>query len=214
MEDVMFRSPLRALALGLAAAAALATHAPLAHAQIWTESGDAGPLPATAQQTAGVGPLVEIDGTLQSPDDVDLYCIHVTDVAGFAANLQCVVIQGPDLWLFDPATGKGVAMTSLCAAGAKGMNGALLPGTGDYVIGVSYDAYYPFNGVLPLWAFGYTPQRAPDGAGALLPVTTWTGQVNVQPLNPYKILLSGVTFCEAPTPAVGASWGAVKSIYR
>jgi hypothetical protein len=39
-------------------------------------------------------------------------------------------------------------------------------------------------------------------------------QVNVQPLNPYKILLGGATFCEAPTPAVSASRGAVKSIYR
>jgi hypothetical protein len=181
---------------------------------VWTETGDAGPLPATAQSTAGAGFLTEIDGTLQGPDDVDLYCIHVTDVAGFVANLQCVVIQGPDLWLFDPVTGKGVAATQLCASGAKSMNGALLSGTGTYLIGVSYDQYYPFNGPLQLWAYNYTPQRAPDGPGAALPVTSWTGIVNVQPINPYKILLQGVQFCEGPVPAANASWGSVKSIYR
>lgn len=204
--------PIRAFAFATALTA-LAALAPLAHAQVWNESGDAGALPAIAQSTSGVGPLVEIDGTLGSPDDVDLYCIHVTDVAGFFANLQCVVIQGPDLWLFDP-TGKGVAMNSLCQAGAKSLNGALLPGPGTYYIGVSYDAYYPFNGVNQLWLYGYTPQRAPDGPGAPLPVTTWTGVVNVQPLNPYKILLGGATFCDAPVPAANASWGSVKSIYR
>jgi len=187
--------------------------APRAHAAAWTEVGDAGQLPATAQSTAGTGPLTEIDGNLVSPDDVDMYCIHVTDVPGFFANLQCVIIQGPNLWLFD-ATGKGVAMNSFCQGGAKGVSGAFLSGTGTYYIAVAYDAVYPFAGPDQIWLNGYTPQRAPDGPGAAAAITSWNGPPNPGPLNPYRITLLGAAFCDAATPTVNGSWGNVKSIYR
>jgi len=213
MSDLSLGRTRAACFAAVLALVALTLAAPRAHAQVWNEIGDAGQLPATAQSTTGVGPLTEIDGNLASPDDVDMYCIHVTDVAGFFANLQCVIIQGPNLWLFD-STGKGVAMNSLCQASAKGVNGALLAGTGTYYVAVAYDAIYPFAGANQIWLNGYTTQRAPDGPGAAAPVTGWNGPPTVGPLNPYKIFLGGVQFCDAPTPAVQGSWGGVKAIYR
>jgi len=205
-------SPIRTSAL-VAALLALVTFAPLAHAQIWAESGDAGPLPATAQSTVGAGPLLEIDGNLAAPDDVDMYCIQVTDVAGFFAHLGCVVQTGPNLWLFD-ASGKGVAMSSLCQGGTKAITGALLPGTGLYYLAVAYDAVYPQSGPNAIWLNSYAAQHAPDGPGAATPVTAWAGTSTPQPLNPYQVRLFGTAFCDAPTPALRRTWGGVKSIYR
>ncbi len=206
------RQPARSAAIALALVAIAALAAP-AHAQVWTETGDAGDIPATAQVTAGNGPLTEIDGNLASPNDADMYCIHVTDVAAFSASLLCVVIQGPNLWLFD-ASGKGVAMNSFCQASAKGVNGAFLSGPGTYYLAVAYDPLYPYAVANAIWLNGYTPQRAPDGPGAASPVTSWAGPSTPQPLNPYQVKLLGATFCEAATPVANHSWGQVKSIYR
>lgn len=209
-------SPGRILAPFAAAAfaiLALALTAPRAHAQVWAEAGDAGQTPANAQITVGSGPLTEIDGNLDSNLDVDMYCIHVTDVAGFVASLQCVAIQGPHLWLFD-ASGKGVAMNSICQASSKFVNGAFLSGTGTYYVAVGYDGQWPYAGADLIWLQAYVGQRAPDGPGAANPLSSWQGVGNPQPINPYKISLVGATFCESPTPAANGTWGGVKAIYR
>src|SRR5205807_874170 len=79
--------------------AGLVLLAAAAQAQVWNESGDAGDLPATAQNTVGTGSLTSIQGNLDSPTDVDMYCIHVADRFAFVACLQCAVTQGPNVWL-------------------------------------------------------------------------------------------------------------------
>ncbi len=86
---------------------------PAALAQTWNESPDAGELPGTAQITVGTGALSEIDGGLLDVSDVDMYCIRVTDPPTFRARLQCVVISGPDIRLFN-ASGVGVSANFLC----------------------------------------------------------------------------------------------------
>ncbi len=50
----------------------------------WTEVGDAGDLPGTAQVVAGSGPLDSIFGVMNDPD-VDMYKIYISDPAGFSA---------------------------------------------------------------------------------------------------------------------------------
>jgi len=183
-------------------------------AQTWNETGDAGPLPGTAQITVGTGALTTINGTLDSPSDVDMYCIQVqAPTASFLARLLCVVIQGPNNWLFD-ATGKGVAANSMCAAGDKRILGTFVLAPGKYYVAVSFDGVNPFSGADPIWVPANAGERAPDGAGAAGAVTSWQGSGNVQPINPYQILLSSVEACAAPVPAAALTWGLLKAIYR
>ena len=196
---------------------ALLANAPRALAQTWNETGDAGDLIATAQVTIGTGPLQTIHGSLPLSDDVDLYCIQLTSVPPAGApivGLQCVVNQGPNIWLFD-ANGNGVVMNETCQGGLKQLlapNGGMTLGT--YYVGVSY---YGRNATSPggfIWIPGLPNQRTPDGPGAPGPLTSWTGIVTVNPLNPYTIQLGHFGYCSAATPTSRATWGAVKSYYR
>ncbi len=202
---------------GLAAALALAATLMLAgsaRAQVWNEAGDAGDLPATAQVTTGSGPLTTINGNLASPTDVDMYCVHVTDPAAFSACLQCVVIQGPNLWVFD-ANGNGISAVTTCQAGCKLVTGATVTSAGTYYVAVAYDAIYPYAGAGVMWNPAYTTQRSPDGPGAAGVVSSWAGTPNPQPQNPYTITFyGGATYCSAATPALGHTWGRLKQIYR
>jgi hypothetical protein len=184
-------------------------------AQVWNEVVDAGDLPATAQVTVGTGPLTVIQGSLNSPTDVDMYCVNVTDPGGFFACLQCFVNQGPNLWIFN-ATGNGVAANTLCQAGCKQVTNAFVTSAGTYYIAVAYDAIYPYSGSDIMWNPAYVPERAPDGPGAAGAVTSWAGTPNVQPPSSYQISFSGTAplYCTAPTPASSETWGRLKVFYR
>ncbi len=188
-----------------------------ARAQVWTETGDAGDLIATAQATVGTGPITTINGDLSSPADVDVYCVQIPVVppAGLPlVQLQCAVTQGPNVWLFD-ATGNGVFSGATCSAGAKTIlapNVSLAPGT--YYIAVSYYGVDPQAGAGAIWLSGPPSQRAPDGPGAAGPLTGWAGTPVVTGINPYQIRLSFTSYCGAPTPALRSSWGTLKSVYR
>lgn len=191
--------------------------APGARAQAWTETGDAGDLVSTAQTTLGTGSINSIAGNLSSPTDVDVYCIQIPAVP--PANLpliqlQCTVIQGPNVWLFD-ATGKGVFSGSTCSGGAKTIlapNVSLAPGT--YYVAVSFFGLDPQAAAGPVWLSGPPSQRAPDGSGATGSLNGWAGTPVVQGINPYQINLLFTSYCGAPTPALRATWGTLKSIYR
>ncbi|MEN3000793.1 MAG: DVUA0089 family protein [Armatimonadota bacterium] len=76
-----------------------------AQAQTWTEQGDAGDLPETAQST-GSGSLTEIQGSLGA-SDVDMYAIYISDPANFSASTVGGATWDTQLWLFD-SDGKGV----------------------------------------------------------------------------------------------------------
>jgi hypothetical protein len=142
-----------------------------------------------------------------------MYCIMVQVPTSFRARLQCVVIQGPNLWLFD-ATGKGVAANSFCVAGDKQITSTFVFNPGKYYIAVSYNNVNPFSGVDPIWVSANTGERAPDGAGAAGAVTSWQGTGQLQPLNPYTILLSSVGYCTGTVPTDTQNWGRVKVLYR
>jgi hypothetical protein len=182
-------------------------------AQTWNESGDAGALPGTAQSTVGAGSITAIAGNLDSPSDVDMYCIQVQAPATFSARLQCVVIQGPNLWLFD-SMGKGVAANSICVGGDKRILSTFVSTSGKYYVAVSFNGVNPFAGADPIWVPANTGERAPDGAGAAGAVTSWQGSGQLQPLNPYQVLLTSVAACEAPVPTTPQVWGHLKEIYR
>lgn len=207
-----FRLPVAfALSLALLVAAAAA------QAQVWAESGDAGDLVATAQQTAGTGALITINGSLASPTDVDMYCVHVTAVppAGSAmVQLACAVISGPNVWMFD-AAGNGVFVNETCQGGFKTIlaPNVSLP-TGTYYLAVSYSEVDPNSAGGPIWLPALPGQRAPDGPGSAGSVIGWGGTPNVQPINPYRLTLSYMGYCSAATPTANPTWGSLKSHYR
>ena len=184
-----------------------------ARAQTWLESGDAPELPATAQVTSGTGPLTEIDGNLLDDADVDMYCIKVTDPLSFFAQLQCVIIQGPDIRLFN-AGGVGASANFLCQASAKYVSGAFANTAGTYYLAVCYRGKEAFAGPDAIWLASNLAEHAPDGPGAAGVVNGWGGIGLQAPINPYRIFLSGATFCDNATPTHARSWGALKLIYR
>ena len=188
----------------------------LAGAQTWNETGDAGDLVSTAQTTLGTGPLTAINGNLASPTDVDLYCIKLTAVPPAGAplvSLQCVAIQGPNVWLFD-AAGNGVFSNSTCSGGNKRIlaPSVSLP-VGTYYVGVSYFGLDPQSSGGAMWTSASPSQRAPDGPGAAGTLASWAGSPNVQPINPYQMNLSFMTFCDDATPARRTTWGSLKVLY-
>jgi hypothetical protein len=188
-----------------------------ARAQAWTETGDAGDLVATAQATLGTGSISSIAGNLASPTDVDVYCIQIPAVPPAnlpLVQLQCVVVQGPNVWLFD-ATGKGVFSNSTCSGGAKTIlapNVSLAPGT--YYLAVSFSGLDPQSSSGPIWLSAPPSYRAPDGPGGAGSLTGWAGTPVVQGINPYQVNLMFTSYCSAPTPALRSSWGTLKSVYR
>jgi hypothetical protein len=198
---------------------ALLAIASSAFAQTWNETGDAGDLVATAQVTNGIGPLQTINGSLPLSDDVDLYCIQLTAVppGGLPIiGLQCVLNQGPNIWLFD-ANGNGVVMNETCQGGLKQLlapNGGMTPG--NYYVGVSYYGRNATSAGGFMWNPGVVGQHTPDGPGAPGPLTSWTGVVTMNPLNPYTITLNQNYFgyCSAATPTRNPTWGGLKSYYR
>lgn len=182
-----------------------------AEAQVWNEVGDAGDLPATAQVTVGNGGLTTINGNLAAPDDVDMYCLDLNFQGASVVCLQCVVIQGPDVWFFD-AAGNGIMATTTCQANCKQMILTVPPGT--YYVAVSYDGMLPQSPSGPIWNASNQPQHPPDGPGAPGPVVAWAGSPIVQPINPYQIQLQNFSYCAAPVPVHNTSWGRMKMIYR
>ncbi len=207
----------RFLTLAAALALAMLCAAGAARAQVWTETGDAGPLVSSAQTPLGTGPLTQINGNLATPDDVDLYCIKIPTPPPPGAPLimlNCVVIQGPNVWLFDPA-GNGVLSGGTCSAGEKTIyvpTTGLAPGT--YYVGVSYYGYDPQSAGGAIWAPGPPFERQPDGPGAAGVLTGWSGVVTVSPLNPYTINLNYINYCDSATPAASPTWGTLKVHYR
>ena len=214
MATFQQHSRLLALAAGLLLAL---TAAPIARAQTWAESGDAGDLVASAQSTVGNGSLQKITGALGSPTDVDLYCVRLLSVppAGLPiVQLQCVVISGPNVWLFD-ALGNGVFLNQNCQFGSKTIVAPSVSlAAGTYYVAVSYSGFDAQSAGGAMWLAAPIGQRSPDGPGAAGTLTGWAGTPNVQPLNPYTINLVGMGYCEVATATLNGTWGRVKGMYR
>jgi hypothetical protein len=145
----IWRAVIAALPLTLAA---------MASAQVnWTEVGDAGQLVGTAQTVTGTGTLQSITGALAggtANNDVDLYRIQITSVAGFSATLVNAVTPtdvDSQLFLFD-STGTAVYSNDDANAAADEFRSTIaagaLPNTltpGIYYLAVSSYNLDPFN---------------------------------------------------------------------
>ncbi len=210
------RLPFARFAAPLAVIALLAVLPRGAGAQVWTETGDAGTLVATAQHTTGTGPLTTILGTFADSNDVDVYCIHVTSPAGFFAGIQCAVMFDPNIWLFD-AAGTGLTMQDNCQFGYASITGLHVPGPGTYYLTVAPEGRQAASPGGPIWLTSvFNPtERVPDAIGAPGPLVGWVGTGLLYPFSAnYHVTLAGAEFCDAPTPALHRTWGELKSIYR
>ena len=132
-----------------------------ARALIWTEVGDAGDLPGSAQVTTGSGTLTNITGSLLSGsiNDVDLYLIYVNNPSAFSAKvLGTVGVDTFDtqLFLFD-AAGLGVEGNDDITALANRVS-FLTPGNSNApsVAGLYYLAISSWN-------------NEPNGLGVIFP---------------------------------------------
>ncbi len=183
-------------------------------AATWTESGDAGELPVSAQETLGSGTLDSITGQLQSDTDVDLYCIRITDPSSFSALFYCTAFADNDVWLFD-ANGYGVAADDGCTSGYTGVTSTFVPGPGLYYLGISGSEAEAVSALGSIWSPPADPsETAPDGPGAPAPLTQWSYPPSPPNAYGYTLLLTGCSFCDGPVPALPATWGRVKALYR
>jgi uncharacterized protein (TIGR03382 family) len=175
-----------------------------AQGQTWTEVGDAGSLPGTAQITVGVGPLTDIIGTLFARED--MYCIEIVDPAHFLATAVGGAGFDTQLFLFD-RHGAGVSFNDDSASTLQStLTGAFVPGPGHYFLAITQFDNDALNGAgLEMWAdtpFG--AERPQDGAPGT--IAGWSGSGDTTP-KPYRIHLRGATYCVVPAPGALALAG-------
>ncbi|MEZ4651657.1 MAG: DVUA0089 family protein [Candidatus Eisenbacteria bacterium] len=189
----------------------------VAMAASWSENGDAGDLPGTAQVPEGSGALDSISGSIASNGDADMYCISVPTSGGFVASTCGGATIDTQLWVFN-LDGSGVSFNDDDPSGCglqSTVTGTFLPGPGQYLIAISSYSNDALNAAgQEIWADSpFAEERAPDGAGAGDPfVVSWNGAGSSS--GAYTIFLSGVEFCGNPTPIEEKSWGQIKSIYK
>lgn len=173
----------------------------------WTEIGDAGDLPGTAQIVQGVGSVDSISGALTGgADGVDMYQIYISDPLGFSAATIGTGFD-PQLFLFDEF-GMGVyanddggpGLESLLPAGH-----AYSPTTiGRYYLAISVYDRDPYSGggyIFP--DIPFTDVFGPIGPGGGNPISYWSYDPLIdQGYGNYNIQLTGVTgITNIPAPS-------------
>jgi hypothetical protein len=174
----------------------------------WTEVGSAGDLPATANVTAGGGPLQAILGNLLDILEVDMYLIKVANPVLFSAATEDGVfnVSDPQLFLFND-TGRALYMND--DGQGLGSQSMLPPGDplGPLVAGLYYLAIGWYDNE-PLSALGQmfvngNGTNGPDPVGGGSPVIAWNGDVTGRQDLPtaYSIRLTGAEFSTVPEPS-------------
>lgn len=190
--------------------------APAFAQSVWTEVGDAGDLPATAQMTNCTSTLDEIRGSCPA-GDVDLFLILITNPAQFSATTCGGTNDDSKLMLFD-LDGNGVTYDdddpNMCGTGAQStLTGAFVDVADQYYLAVCRYPGQPRNaGGLQIWENQpYATERVPDGPGAPGPVAAW-GSLSTSAFD-YIIYLTG-TECSGTVATEVTAWGAIKTLYR
>lgn len=173
--------------------------------QTWTETGEAGDLPGTAQVPAGAGPLTQIDGNLDDPtipegggNDRDMYLIHIDDPLTFDATTANGTTLDTQLFLFLPS-GVGVSFNDDDETGVGGLRsrvtGQFVPAPGNYLLAVSRYDRDPTAAGDEIWAdTPYNVERQPDGVNPTGAVDGWNGIATTSITGSYSIFLTGASF--------------------
>jgi hypothetical protein len=155
----------------------------------WTEQGDAGDLPETAQATGTDTntPLSSISGALAA-DDVDMFAIYIADPSAFRAETNTTTTNfDSQLWLFD-VNGNGIVHDDDSAGGLRSRitnANNCIPGPGIYYIAISRFNRDPRDcNDIAIWT-GTANACAVAGSSR---VASWTGSTSA---GTYQIVLQG-----------------------
>jgi len=155
----------------------------------WTEQGDAGDLPETAQATGTdtSTPLRTISGVLDA-NDVDMFAIYIADPSAFQAETNTTTTNfDSQLWLFD-VNGNGIVHDDDSAGGLRSrINNAnnCIPGPGIYYIAISRWNRDPIDcDGNAIW----TSASNACAASGRSRVASWTGSTSA---GTYQIVLQG-----------------------
>ena len=164
------------------------------------EQGDAGDVPATAQDLTRA-PVDSITGTIATGNDADLYRVCLTGEGSFSATTVGLTDVDTQLFLFD-ATGLGIyahddGTTKQSTLPAEH---PLTPSaSGEYILGISAYDRDPQSSGGPIFsnvAF-VTPA---NGRGAGAPVESWAGLPRDS--GGYTVALTGTRSCDVTPPVV------------
>ena len=163
----------------------------------YTEQGDTGDMPATAQLTTGYGALNQIVGSL-SVGDADLYQIQICDAANFSATTVGGAYFDTRLFLFDSA-GNGVTFNDEepGATSQSVLSPVFLSSEGTYYLAVCAAGKTPVDqGNLQLWQDEpAVAERRPDGPAAAHAIARWSGWPQG---GFYRVFLTGTCFARTP----------------
>jgi hypothetical protein len=168
-----------------------------ASAQTWTEQGDAGDLPETAQST-GSGTLSQIQGSLDV-NDVDMYAIYITDPAAFSASTVGGATWDTQLFLFD-ANGVGVVAEDDTGGLQSTINNTAgcITAPGLYYLAITRYNKDPLGcNDGGLWSTN--DNNCPNGTESSSRVNSWTSSTDTA--GSYTIFLTGVEGATAGDPA-------------
>lgn len=206
---------MRKLFAAIAAAFAVAAVAAAsAFAGTYAEAGDAGNLPATAQNTSGSGDLTAITG-VTGGTDADMYKLCLTGGGTFSATTVGSALFDTQLFLFTK-DGIGVEANDDGGDGLKAIlpAGGLSPTTaGVYYLAISafeFDPVSPAGLIFP--TFPYPPVYGPTGPGGGQAVSGWAGfDYWGTGAQAYTIGLTGARFCAQQGAAIDIKPGSDKN---
>ena len=146
-----------------------------------SESGDAGDLPATAQNV-GSGAVTSITGGFSDGSDADMYRVCLSDGASFSASTVAAPPRDTQLYLFD-ADGLGVYTNDDIGLGVHvsrlPANHRFSPASGgEYLLAVSAFNNDPWSDAGEIFPDAFSPSLYLDGVidasgpGAAEPVTS------------------------------------------
>ena len=181
--------PAVVLAVLVAAPSALAVPVP----GTFSEQGDAGETPATAQNlTTQIVP--SIGGTLDG-EDADLYRVCLAGGRSFSATTVGTTQTNTQLFLFD-GNGRGIYANNDAAGTEQSTLPAADPLTpdaaGEYLLGVSPADRDPLSAEGPIFN-NVAYLVGADGRGAASPVESWDGRP--RSAGSYEITLTGTRAC-------------------
>lgn len=182
---------------------------------IYTEVGDAGELPTTAQTTTNTNQTFnEIKGTLSptTGDSVDMFKIFITGGGDFSAQTIGGAAFDTELFLFDSA-GKGVYAnddtTGFLTPSILPAQNTLTPtSAGYYYLAISQCCHQPFSVDGAIFndvdgGAGHLLLSGPTGAGGASPVTNFSGSFDQSPGGgAYTIFLTGAFVAPPPVSNV------------
>jgi hypothetical protein len=171
-------------------------------AQTWNETGDAGDLVGSAQQTQGVGALTTINGTID--DDIDMFTFNIVNAGAFSITVTNTGIDSM-LYMFN-AGGFGVVADDDTNGLLSAVSFAnVTPVTGIMNIAIGNFFSDPWAAGSWMWDATSPVNEGPNANGSSNPLDTWDS-IGAG-ADTYTLVLTGAEFAAVPEPATFVAIG-------